>query len=195
MEIFWSDIRGADPARSAHPGRSLSPGSGYAWSLLAYAVRQVWNCVLPEVDVTSAGKPFFPGRRDICFSLSHTKGFVLAAVSSEPVGADVEYRRKLRPAAEQRLLRTPHGDLDAFELWTLRESFYKLVGEGSLRDLPFSRENGVILGPREDLKCALYDVIPDCSAAVCSLTETPSKKLHRIPAESLISQGTEASIP
>ena len=195
MEIFWSDIHAMDPARSVYPGRSTSPGSGYAWSLLAYAVRQVWNCTLPEVNVTSAGKPFFPGRRDICFSLSHTKGIVLVAVSSEPVGADVEFRRKLRPATEKRLLRTPHGDLDAFELWTLRESFYKLVGEGSLRDLPFSRENGVILGPREELKCALYDVIPDCSAAVCSLTETPSKKLHRIPAESLISQGTGASIP
>ena len=79
----------------------------------------------------------------------------------------------------------PHGDLDLFELWTLRESWFKLTGEGNLLSIPFSRENGVIAGPSPALRCRLYDEIPDCCASVCSLTETPSEKLLYIPPEAL----------
>ena len=79
----------------------------------------------------------------------------------------------------------PHGDLDLFELWTLRESWFKLTGEGNLLSIPFSREKGVIAGPSPALRCRLYDEIPDCAASVCSLTETPSEKLLYIPPEAL----------
>lgn len=186
MEIFWSDTRDLDNAVSLHSGRSVSPGSNWAWSLLSYAIQSVWNCTIPEVSVSIKGKPYFPDRPDICFSLSHTNGFVMAAVSDQPIGADIQYRKTIKPALEQRLLRIPHGDLDVFEVWVLRESWYKLSGEGDLREIPFSRCRQMITGPHPDLKCRLYDDIPNCSAAVCSLTEIPSKKLLQIPASKLI---------
>ena len=186
MELFWCDLRGLESYSPSRPGRSAAPGSGWAWSLLSYAVRAVWGCDLPEADTLPGGKPFFPSRPEICFSLSHTKTAVLAAVSEYPVGADVEWRRPVRPSFETRLFSLPHGDLDVFELWTLRESWFKLTGEGSLLSIPFSRENGVITGPSPELKCRVYDEIPASCAAVCSLSETPSKKILRVAPEEIM---------
>ncbi len=185
MVLYWSNLAQIQGLAPVHPGRSKAPGSPWVWSLLAYAVREQWSCELPEIALTAGGKPFFPSRPEICFSLSHTKNAVLAAVSSFPVGADVEFRRETRPALERRLFELQHGDLDLFELWTLRESWYKLTGDGDLRSIPFSREEGVITGPDPALQCRLYDEIPFCSAAVCSLSETPSENLLYIPPEAL----------
>lgn len=186
MEIFWGDIRGMESCSPRHPGRTAAPGSNWAWSLLEYAVRCVWGCDLPAIETTAGGKPYFPERKDISFSLSHTKGFVLAAVSEHPLGADVEHRREIRPALEKRLLSGTHGDLDVFELWALRESWYKLTGEGDLRDITFLRENNIITGPSSDLFCCVYQDIPECAAAVCSLSEMPSQKLLQVSAKELL---------
>ena len=181
MEIFWSELRGAESAVPRREGRSKSPGSAFAWSLLAFAVRTVWGCELPETTVLPGGKPYFPGREDMHFSLSHTKSAVLVAVSACRVGADVETRRDaVRPALEKSLFSVPHGDLDLFELWTLRESWFKLTGRGDLRSIPFSRTEGVITGPEPGLYARLYDEIPGCAAAVCSFDEAPPERIHRV---------------
>lgn len=185
MVLYWTSIAQIQGQTPNRPGRSKAPGSAWAWSLLAYAVREKFGCDLLEVSLTAGGKPFFPDHPEICFSLSHTKTAVLAAVSSFPIGADVEFRRNTKPAVQQRLLEFPHGDLDLFELWTLRESWFKLTGTGDLRTIPFSRENGVITGPDPALHCRLFHEIPDCCAAVCSLSETPSNKLLYVPPEAL----------
>lgn len=186
MEIFWCRIEDLKEQRLLHTGRSKSHGSAFAWSLLSYAVETVWSCPLPEVSLTASGKPFFPMRTDICFSLSHTKTAALAAVSASPIGADVERRKKYSAALERRLFDVPHGDLDLFELWTLRESWLKLTGEGDLRSIPFSRSNGEITGPVEGLFSRLYDEIPGCAAAVCSFQEAPPDQLHFVALKDLI---------
>ncbi len=185
MVLYWTNNAQIRDFIPCHPGRSRAPGSALAWSLLAYSVREHWSCDLPEIALTDGGKPFFPSRPEICFSLSHTKTTVLVAISSFPIGADVEYRRETRTALERRLLELPHGDLDHFEIWTLRESWFKLTGRGDLRSIPFSRENGRITGPDPALNCRLYDEIPDCCAAVCSLSEIPSQNLLYVPPEAL----------
>ena len=185
MVLYWTNLAQIQGLAPVHPGRSKAPGSAWVWSLLEYAVREQWSCELPKIALTAGGKPFFPSRPEICFSLSHTKNAVLAAVSSFPIGADVEFRRKTKPALERRLLELQHGDLDLFEVWTLRESWFKLTGEGDLRSIPFAREDGVISGPDPALRCRLYDEIPDCCAAVCSLSETPSENLLYIPPDAL----------
>ena len=183
--LYWTDLTETGGLTARCAGRSRARGSEWAWSLLAYAVDELWGCDLPDYALTAGGKPFFPSRPDICFSLSHTKTAALAAVSSFPIGADVELRRETRPALERRILLLPHGDLDLFEVWTLRESWFKLTGQGDLREIPFSRTDGVITGPDPALRCRLYDEIPSCCAAVCSLSENPSEKLLYVPATKL----------
>ena len=57
MELFWTQITDAQPAR---PARTKAHGSAWGVSLLAYAVRAVWGIDLPETAELPGGKPYFP---------------------------------------------------------------------------------------------------------------------------------------
>ena len=168
MELFWTQITDAQPAR---PARSKAHGSAWGVSLLAYAVRAVWGIALPETAVLPGGKPYFPACPQVHFSVSHTRTAALVAVSAAPVGADVEQVRPLHPAMARRLAQADCGDLQPFELWTLRESWFKLTGAGDLRTIP----------PEVGALCRVYDGIPGCMAAVCSLAEQPPERLQFVP--------------
>lgn len=48
----------------------------------------IWNSL--DYQTTETGKPYFAGRPDIHFSLSHTKGAVMCAISGSEVGCDIE---------------------------------------------------------------------------------------------------------
>ena len=139
MELFWTQITDAQPAR---PARTKAHGSAWGVSLLAYAVRAVWGIDLPETAELPGGKPYFPACPQLHFSVSHTRTAALVAVSAAPVGADVEQVRPLHPAMARRLAQADCGDLQPFELWTLRESWFKLTGTGDLRAIPFRRADG-----------------------------------------------------
>lgn len=190
MKLYWAQTDGLDPARAIHPGRSRSDGSAFVWSLLTCALQQDWKMELPKVGTAPGGKPFFPEVPELHISLSHTRGVVLAAISRHPVGADVEFHREFRESTARRLMETPHGDLKLFELWTLRESWYKLTGRGDLRTIPFSRTNGIITlpEPMENIYCQLYGEIPNCTAAVCCEQELPPESLIRIDGNLLINK-------
>ena len=178
MELFWTQITDAQPA---FPARSKAHGSAWGVSLLAYAVRAVWGIALPETAVLPGGKPYFPACPQLHYSVSHTRTAALVAVSAAPVGADVEQVRPLHPAMARRLAQADCGDLQPFELWTLRESWFKLTGAGDLRTIPFRRADGVLVPPEAGALCRVYDGIPGCMAAVCSLAEQPPERLQFVP--------------
>ena len=86
MELFWTQITDAQPAR---PARTKAHGSAWGVSLLAYAVRAVWGIDLPETAELPGGKPYFPACPQLHFSVSHTRTAALVAVSGAPGGAAV----------------------------------------------------------------------------------------------------------
>ena len=86
MELFWTQITDAQPAR---PARTKAHGSAWGVSLLAYAVRAVWGIDLPETAELPGGKPYFPACPQLHFSVSHTRTAALVAVSAAPVGAEI----------------------------------------------------------------------------------------------------------
>ena len=192
MRVFWADVSGLDPAAALRPGRSHANGSAFAWSLLELAAQELWGVkTLPETALSPAGKPFFPARPELHFSLSHTKGVVLAALSNGPVGADVERRREIPDVVRRRLLEAEHGDLELFEVWTLRESWFKLTGCGDLRDIPFSRHDGILIPPNPSALCRLYDTIPGCACAVSALRDIPPRTILQVDPNQLLRR-TEA---
>jgi phosphopantetheinyl transferase len=143
-----------------------------AVALLGHAVSQLFGIKLPKIQRTATGKPYFPERPDICFSLSHTKTHILAAVSDVPVGADVETIRPVRYGLEERVCAPGElRDFDFFELWVLKESFVKVMGETRVnpRDICFRRNGGRIVTPSGDIGARLLNAIPGCAAAVCAL--------------------------
>ena len=114
---------------------------------------------------------------------------MLCAISDKPVGADVQLiSEKDTPFAERLMSERERTDFTLHELWCLRESVYKLAGEGSLRSMPFRREGGRIIPPFDGIVCRLYTGIPGCAAAAAAyepdtlpgqLIEVPSSELEK----------------
>ena len=188
MILLYCDVRGLDETKAALPARSKQPGSAFAVSLLYVAVRRFGMSTLPQIERDNKGKPFFSEFPEVHFSLSHSKGHVLCALGSLPVGCDIECRRTLLKGTEEKLMSPREKrDFDFFELWTLRESFYKLTGRGSLRDMRFHIENGVPRSPEDEVNCRVYREIEGVLAAVCSYEKELPEKLEFVDANQLFS--------
>lgn len=113
-------------------GAMGAEGRRLAWPLLELAVRDCWGwAALPPVERSPRGKPRFAGDGAHWFSLSHSGGMALCALSSSPVGVDVELVRPRRNKLPQWAL--SREELAAFDgswedfyrLWTLKESWCK----------------------------------------------------------------------
>ena len=94
-----------------------------------------------SVDL-SGEKPTHP---DTFFNLSHVDGFVAVALASEDVGLDVETtlrgtdidlvgKRQYTPAELAWIAASDDPRRAFFQLWTLKEAYLKLTGEGLRRD-------------------------------------------------------------
>lgn len=67
--------------------------------LLRYALRDEYGLTeLPRIETGKKGKPFFPDRPDLQFSLSHCETAVACALDCSPLGVDVQELRPLRRA-------------------------------------------------------------------------------------------------
>lgn len=75
-----------------------------------------------------SGKPYFLKRKDIYFSISHSDRLVGCAVSDEPVGIDIQKKRKYSERLAKRL--NAKNEDEFFSLWTKREAFIKKTGSG-----------------------------------------------------------------
>ncbi|MBD5133752.1 MAG: 4'-phosphopantetheinyl transferase superfamily protein [Clostridiales bacterium] len=113
-------------------GAKGTDGRRLAWPLLDAAVKLCWGWDgLPPVEHSSRGKPLFAGMEDRWFSLSHSGGLALCALSDGPVGVDVELVRPRRsglPAyvlSGEELARFDGSWGDFYRLWTLKESWCK----------------------------------------------------------------------
>lgn len=109
-------------------GRKQSLGAG----LLLGQVLFRHGVIEGEICISEYGKPEIA---DICFNLSHSHEMVVCAVSAKSVGCDVE---KVVPAPEKVAERFftkketeyINRDEDFFRLWTMKESYMKMTGEG-----------------------------------------------------------------
>lgn len=89
------------------------------------------------------GKPFISGS-SLYVSLSHTKGYAVAAVSNNVIGIDVELRKRKALAARERFMNivevSSNGSFDentiALLHWSAKEALFKVVGNlgGNFKD-------------------------------------------------------------
>ena len=151
--------------------RNGKNGSAAVYALLEYAFRLEYGGPLPEIKKTSNGKPFFPERPDVYFSLSHAKTHVACVLSDAPAGIDIESPREVSSRAVRFFC--SEEELALFrplELWVLKESYVKLVGGTlpSIKHLRFSRINDKIITPEKSVASGVYSV-GACVAAVSTL--------------------------
>lgn len=104
------------------------------------------------------GKPYFKNRPDLFFSLSHSGSYAMAAVSDKEIGCDIQQIKNIDLKISKRFFTEYENDyikniLDFFRVWTLKESFIKLIGTGlsmplnsfcieNLADSPYIDYNG-----------------------------------------------------
>lgn len=100
---------------------------------------------MPRFAYGEHGKPFLADYPTLHFNLSHCKGAVACAISTKPVGVDIETYRPIKESiinyamseAEARRIRQAACPERAFTiLWTQKEALVKLTGEGLNRELP-----------------------------------------------------------
>jgi hypothetical protein len=168
---------------------ALRPGEdGHAavYALLRHAVARRCGTPCPAIARAADGKPYFPARDDLFFSLSHTKTHVLAALSDHDVGADIETRRAVSDRLRDRLF-TPQEqrDFEFFEGWTLREAVFKLTGASGLLRMPLAREGDVIVTPFPDVFCRCYDDVPGCAVSLASREADFPSAVALVPPEAL----------
>lgn len=100
-----------------------------------------------DIKRTERGKPYFP-HLDLGVSVSHSEDLAVCAVSSVPVGVDIQHHRGLPNETEadtkQRLIKLArrffHTDEGSFveedplnrffSMWTAKESYVKYTGTG-----------------------------------------------------------------
>ena len=94
---------------------------------------------LPDIASGEFGKPYFPNYPDIHFNISHCDRAVVCFLSDKPVGIDVESIRKfdkelaeyiLNPEEFESILKSCNPSLAFTIIWTRKESFCKLTGQG-----------------------------------------------------------------
>ena len=114
--------------------RKQSMGAG----LLLQKVLALYHMQDSQVFVDEHGKPRIEGLE---FNLSHSGNLVICAVSEQPVGCDVEEVRKAPKGVAERyfscreqeyLSQFAEEEYDRafFRLWTMKESYVKMTGEG-----------------------------------------------------------------
>ena len=152
-------------------------GSATVYELLEYAYVKEYGSVMPEIKKTPAGKPYFPNRPDVHFSLSHSRTHVLCAISEQPIGVDIESERHVTERAV-RFFASPEelAHFDPLDLWVLKESYIKLVGGKLLmvKTIHFSKENDIIVPPDKRAIAKLYHIGNNPAAASSYSDHLPS---------------------
>ena len=187
MKIFFAEIKGVDPQRAKYPPTGAHPASSLGVSLLAAAYEDYSGTNLPRIKRMLSGKPVFAENPNLHFSVSHSRTHVVCALSERPVGVDTLDFRPLKELTINSLA-TPE-ELEQFtihELWALRESVFKLTGEGDLRTMRFTRSNGKIIPPQENVCCRLYRDLNNSATAIASECGDFPDHILQIPIKRLL---------
>jgi 4'-phosphopantetheinyl transferase len=138
-------LTATEQARLQSLGSAARSDTFLAGRWLARRAVQRWQDVdvLPALDVADSGACVIAGSDGVYASISHSAGFVACAVSSVPVGVDVECLTRSRDHLA--LAETVHGAAQRAQLaalagharalpflqwWTLKEAWLKARGRG-----------------------------------------------------------------
>ncbi len=93
-----------------------------------------------RVGITANGKPYFEDRPQLYYNISHAGKYVVCVVGDCPVGIDIEGNRTIKENIAKRFFsqheclwieeEADSRESGFFRLWTLKEAYAKLTGEG-----------------------------------------------------------------
>ena len=155
--------------------QSLGAGLLLKKALLMHAI---------SADKIIYGENDKPKIEGICFNLSHSHDMVVCAISEKEVGCDVEKIKKVKgkiaehfftknEAAYLQALGEEERQNEFFRIWTLKESYLKMTGEGmklALNQFEFVFGEGVkVLRNGEICNCFIKEyTLPGYKLSVCA---------------------------
>ena len=95
-------------------------------------------------DYEEYGKPFFKDHKDICFNLSHSGYGVICGIDNNAIGVDIQEIMHYDMGVGEMILSDDeklylqsldNPDVGFTEIWTLKESYVKMLGIGMDTDL------------------------------------------------------------
>ncbi len=122
------------------------------------------------------GKPYAKNL-PVHFSISHSADIVVCAVSEKEIGIDTEKIRSFNPkaaekfAAEKELEYIRSGKNGFFEIWTLKEAYFKCIGTGlgaNIKSIAFEIDDKTICCSDNKFLCSFVDI---ASGYICSVCE------------------------
>lgn len=165
LRVYLALLTGEPPDPADHPlldegergraARLIRPADGFRFVQAHARMRRILGGLLGrpagglEFAVGDRGKPMLPAYPHLHFNLSHSGSLMaLAVTGAGPVGVDVERTDTTRrlddlvdryfapgEAAAFRALAEPLRPEAFFDLWTRKEAFIKVTGEGMSRGL------------------------------------------------------------
>jgi 4'-phosphopantetheinyl transferase len=144
VDVWIIDLAGARPETDActldevaHASGFGSPAAATRWLAAHGALRTVLSGVVGVPPATlrfateAKGKPILVDHPDVHFSLSHARTVGAIAIADQPVGVDIEERRRLHaPERLARRLFDGEFDGDVLQQWTRTEALLKATGTG-----------------------------------------------------------------
>lgn len=134
------------------------------------------------------GKPYLPDHPECCFSLSHSGGLISLVCSDVNVGLDIQQitpekehgLRFLHPNERESILSAEDRAAEFCRIWTMKEAFVKLTGEGMSRSF-----SGFDVLNMEEC-CFLTERIGDYMMTICTNYFTTDPKILTITENELI---------
>ena len=139
------------------------------YDLLKTSFLKLFGEEAPNVFKDKNGKPYFDGKPDIHFSISHSGDYAMCAISGDPIGADIQKTQEISQKMLKRVFTENElENADPISLWCLKESFVKFKGklDREYRNIEFLKADDVFFGP-DDTKGILINEMSGYMAAVC----------------------------
>ena len=128
-------------------------------------------------------KPYLKGDKEVFFNISHSGDYVGVAVAHSEVGFDIQKpvenvgdatKKRVLSRSEQDLLN--HAAISFNEIWTVKESYSKLTGEGiaiNFTDITYKKDKTdssftIYRNEKESAKGKIMDLPGGYKASVCS---------------------------
>lgn len=137
------------------------------------------SCSIPCEDIVfrlnEKGKPFAVNA-EIQFNVSHSGNMVVCAVSNKRIGIDIEKIRAVNPRAADKFATADEIDyIDSetngfFEIWTLKEAYFKCIGTGlgaDIKSVSFHIDENGITCSEQGFNCFFKEIADGYVCSVC----------------------------
>lgn len=124
---------------------------------------------------TQTGKPYIKGL-PVHFSISHSGDMAVCVVSDNEIGIDIEKIRDINPRICERFATKEETEYirnfknGLFEIWTLKEAYFKCIGTGlnkDIKNVSFDICENNIICSEKGYRLSFYETNPDYICSVC----------------------------